>query len=287
MRKWTEEELDLLKSGKTVREVMTLTNRTDSSVRGKAKRLGIEMKASPTVWTEEEIEYLTKNVRRCTYQSIANRLGRTPEAVGLKAHELGISFHAKSNIRKKWTEEEDLYLENNYSKSSMKRLCLKLDRSAVAIRSRARLLGLTRDEHEFITASQLSECFGRDKIVACNWIRHYGLPCHKLGDDTNYIYQIDIEEFWKWADTHRHIIDWQGYKRYSLLPEPSFVEECIQEYSKPKKHRSRITRNEKSKIYRMYCKGIAIKEIADEHSRTEYAIKHILRSYQSELRHSG
>ena len=284
MGSWTKAELEVLKSGKSVREIMTILNRSDSSVRNKAKRLGIQLERSSVLWTDEQLLYLKENIKRKTYDELSNNIGKSPVAIHIKANELGISYHAKSNINKKWTDKEDEYLKRNYSRSTLQNLSKALNRSSIAIRDRARILRIARYEKEYLNASELSACFGRNKIVATNWIRKHGLPAQKLWSNSHYVYMIDIDEFWAWADKNRTLIDWSGYIPLSLLPEPDFVKECIEEYSKPTQHRKKITQCEKIKIYNMYCKGVSIKEIAKVYERTEYAVKHILRDYQTELR---
>lgn len=284
MGSWTKEELEVLKTGKSVREIMTILNRSDSSVRSKAKKLGVPLKDNTNHWTVEQINYLKANIRKKPYSELAQVLGKSVNAVQYKAHSLNISYHAKSNKRKKWTKEEDEYLIRNYSRSSMKNLCKALNRSHLAIRDRAIILGVLRYDGTYLNASELSDCFSCSKFVALNWIKKYGLPAKQLNNIKGNTFMIDVDEFWVWADKNRSLIDWSGYIPLSLLPEPVFVKECIKEHSKPTQHRKKITQCEKVKIYNMYCKGVSIKEIATTFERTEYAIKHILRDYQTDLR---
>lgn len=65
-------------------------------------------------WTEDEIAKLKKMSKTKHYSFIVKKLGKTENAVYLKARKLGISL---IQVRREWTkEEEDIYLMQYYKK---------------------------------------------------------------------------------------------------------------------------------------------------------------------------
>ena len=69
------------------------------------------------------------------------------------------------------------------------------------------------------------------------WINKFDLPCKKVELDVYTRYSIDPVEFWKWAETHKDVINWKKYERGTLFPEPSWINyEWKINHGKPERH---------------------------------------------------
>ena len=104
------------------------------------------------------------------------------------------------------------------------------------------------------------------------WVEKFDLPAIKVKEAKRTRYQIDPEQFWKWADTHRDVINWSGYDLCSILPEPRWVEFEQSRY-KTKRHCCNFTENEVVQIKHMLHRGMSYKEIAAALGRTERSIE--------------
>jgi DNA-binding MarR family transcriptional regulator len=99
-RKWTAKEVALLKElypECPIGEIAKRLGRTTSTVKNRAYRLGLKRKSSlGKLWTAEEVQLLIELYSTHEdIQDIAERIGRTPNAVRAKAHYLGFG---KSHI---------------------------------------------------------------------------------------------------------------------------------------------------------------------------------------------
>ena len=130
----------------------------------------------------------------------------------------------------------------------------------------------------YLSARMLGECFGTNEKAVKRWVEKFNLPAIKVKEPNRTRYQIDPEQFWKWADAHRNIINWSGYDLCSILPEPRWVEFEQARY-KTKRHGQRFTQNEIVRIKHMQHRGLNTKEIAAEMGRTEISIRHVPVSY--------
>lgn len=98
----------------------------------------------------------------------------------------------------------------------------------------------------------LAKFFNVDFRVVTRWIEKFDMPCEKKTYNGINHYDIDLEEFWKWAYKHRDIINWSKYDRGTLPLEPEWVLTEKNNY-KPGKSRSRWTRvrwKQKAKLKR-------------------------------------
>ncbi|MCI0748788.1 MAG: hypothetical protein L0Y58_25560 [Verrucomicrobia subdivision 3 bacterium] len=100
---WRDWEIKRLGTG-TDRAIAKCLGRSESSVEGKRRKLGIES-ASRHFWTSKEEAIIGK----VPDAEAARRLGRTPKAVQHRRHKLGMSFFRVENQRK-WTVAEEALL---------------------------------------------------------------------------------------------------------------------------------------------------------------------------------
>jgi hypothetical protein len=95
-RKWTAKEVALLKElypECPIPKIAKRLGRTTSTVKNRAYQLGLKRKSSlGKLWTAEEIQLLRELYpTRKSVREVAERIGRSPNAVGAKAHYLGFS----------------------------------------------------------------------------------------------------------------------------------------------------------------------------------------------------
>src|SRR5699024_11091854 len=94
---------------------------------------------------------------------------------------------------------------------------------------------------------------------------------------------------WKWASNHQKEFDWRKYKKGTLIPEPSWLDEAIEKSKDiPLRTKQYWTDEEDVKLIQMYYyRGMKQKEIAKQMNRSpnsiEKRIARIRRHYPDKL----
>lgn len=96
-------------------------------------------------WTPEEIVVLRRYYRKKGAKYVAERVGRSPDAVMAKAAKLGIRCPGK----RPWKEWEERYLQRKYGKKAITSIAHTLRRSVPAVRNRAGQLNLTGPRSQY------------------------------------------------------------------------------------------------------------------------------------------
>jgi len=93
------------------------------------------------VWTVEEIR-LARNLLEIgfNYEQIAERLNRSPDAVGFKIREIGLSY----TINCYWQDNEEEIVRKEYLEKTAEELSEIINRSPRAIREKARCMGIQK-----------------------------------------------------------------------------------------------------------------------------------------------
>lgn len=273
---WTKEEEQYLKDNfKTMNfgEIARALDKTPGSVRAKASSL--DLRRPPTnTWTEDEIEFMRKNARRMTIEKVAKKLGRTPKAVSIKAAHLKISFGY-------YTEEEINYIQEAAGTVTIDGIAKKLRRSKMAIKKKMEDLGCGNQHYEAGTYScySLGEIIGVAPETVKRWISHKGLPAvrrakHRQSDKRYIAFHIIPEDFWKWAEEHKNIVEFNKIERNALLPEPDWVEEERKiQYHKPPRFKPWTKSQELQLMTYYYKDGLTQREIAEKMNRTLNSIE--------------
>lgn len=149
-------------------------------------------------------------------------------------------------MRKEWTTAETEYLLDRYCNQPVKKTAAVLGRSTASVKHKAQKLGLNIYVNEFIYARTLARCFNQDIRVVFRWIEKLGLPARKRRVANTLRYLIDVENFWKWAETHKEDINWSRYELMSLPPEPAWV----REEKEATLHRKREPESQETKFFR-------------------------------------
>lgn len=194
-----------------------------------------------------------------------------------------LKLYERSDKKLKWTDKEIRYLENKYEVMNLDHISKKLQRSPRSIKHKALELGLSTKAGEYLHARTLSICFGRDMRVIKRWMKECNLPYKVVYRNSHPFYLIHPDDIWTWAKNHKDEMDWRQYKRYSILPEPDWIEEAIKSQTKLK-HRCSISIYDKALVMKLRRRGYTHKQIAKELDRTVDSVKHI---YREELKKLG
>lgn len=130
--------------------------------------------------------------------------------------------------RKLWTEEEELFLQNNWGAKSINNISKKLSRSYNSVANKANKLGLQSPtlHYDGITIAQLSKALGVYFEISRMWINKYNLPAKKkVFSKKLKVEVITYKDFWEWAEQHKHLINFAHLEPYILGIEPEWVKE--------------------------------------------------------------
>lgn len=96
-------------------------------------------------WTQAEEQYLKEAWDKASPVQIMESLGRTEDSVMRKAKRLGLNVNKAEEdmVKKRWSEEEDSVIIENYKELEVETISQQLGRSVSAIRKRALALGIT------------------------------------------------------------------------------------------------------------------------------------------------
>lgn len=126
-----------------------------------------------------------------------------------------------------WTQEEIEYLEDNYGTVKIKTISKKLNRSASAIVNKVNRMNLGRwYTRAGVTMGEFSKATSIAHGTLRNWTEHYEMPFRKKSIRQSDFYIIKLEDFWKWAETHKQMIEWNKIERLAIGPEPHWVNEA-------------------------------------------------------------
>lgn len=126
-----------------------------------------------------------------------------------------------------WTQEDEAFLDDNYGYKSLDWLCEQLGRTPYAIKNKAVRLGLGRwyNRLEIVTVNELANALNTQYQTVILWSEKYGLPKRKKRFIKDYFSFIDIDLFWKWAENHSSMIEWNKVEKNVLGAEPEWVDE--------------------------------------------------------------
>lgn len=129
---------------------------------------------------------------------------------------------------KRWTKEEFKYLEDTWGESSIPTIAKNLNRSVNAIKIKAvRLnLGPFLDAGEYITVNKFmkemaGDYVGKDYTIK-QWIDK-GLKIKTKRVISNSYKVIYLNDFWKWAEKNRTLVDFSKLEPLVFGKEPEWV----------------------------------------------------------------
>lgn len=186
-----------------------------------------------------------------------------------------------SRSGKKWTEEELNYLQDKWGVMTLEGIAKKLKRTEVAVKLKAQRIGLgdPRTHLNGITMSELSKALNIHYGIVRNWRDKYGLPVRQVRLVKKPVWVISYDDFWKWAEKNKHMIDFSRVERLALGPEPKWVAEKrkadeLTKLHKPQPHNTPWSDDDIAKLKWMLKQfRYTYPEISKELGRSHGAIK--------------
>lgn len=130
--------------------------------------------------------------------------------------------------KRKWTKEEEHYLQDKWGTLSVQGIANKLGRSenAIVVRAQRMNLGAHLMGSHKVSVNQLMKTIQGGKQqgnwTRDRWIRH-GLPVTRQKVKTSSFLMIDLDDFWKWAEDNQEIINLSLLEENSLGAEPEWA----------------------------------------------------------------
>lgn len=128
-----------------------------------------------------------------------------------------------------WKPEEIEYIEENWGKTSLKRMSQRLGRSEAAIKlkvGRKLHLGAFLDAGDYVTYNQLAKALGKysaNTYTLISWVKNRGFPIKYKTVGNNKFRVVYLNDFWKWAEQNRDFIDFSRLDENILGAEPAWV----------------------------------------------------------------
>lgn len=129
-----------------------------------------------------------------------------------------------------WTKQEEEYLIEKWGTVSVKTIAKKLNRSenAIVVRKNRLGLGAFLENGEYITWNQLSLALGKgnvDSYKMTSWVKNREFPVHTKRVNANTYKVVYLEEWWKWAEKNRDLLDFSDFEENILGEEPDWAKE--------------------------------------------------------------
>lgn len=193
--------------------------------------------------------------------------------------------------RKNWTEEEIQYLEDKWGMLSTIAIASKLGRSIEGVKLKACRLGLgdQRLAIDGITMNQFSKATKIPYRTLKYWIEHKDFPARKkLLVKENRILIVKYDEFWKWAEKNKRLINFAKFEPNILGLEPEWVKikrgadmlnVCKKDHNEPWSDKE-----DKELISMVKAQKFTYPDIARQLKRSELAIRKRLMDLNIKLR---
>lgn len=231
-RKWTreeQEELIELSKTKKISELVKILDRTSSSIKDQARRLGITLIPDRRNWTEEEYKLLEKLVveDKKSPKEIASILGRSEDSITIKINRRGLK--AQGNDKRFWTSEEEEILSDLWGTVSVDKIAEKLDRTVSSLKNKVFQLGLgsqMENNYDGISITQVAELFNvNDQTVSIYWIS-LGLKTttRNISKTRKYRY-VTINDLYDFLEKNQNIWDSRYLEKNILGKEPDWLKE--------------------------------------------------------------
>lgn len=95
-------------------------------------------------WTKDEEQILKRDFNKVLLKELAERLGRTEDALKTRAYTLGLINNGEVNPRTKWEKEDVNYLKKSIKSKSYEEIGEYLGRSSAAVASKASSLKISK-----------------------------------------------------------------------------------------------------------------------------------------------
>jgi hypothetical protein len=202
----------------------------------------------------------------------------------LNANTKGVGISLRGN----WTDDDEFYLQDNWGSKSVTLISKHLNRPYDVVRRKAVELGLLNPtlHYDGITVRLLSMVIGISSSTLKTWILQFGFPAkQKVFAKKQRVYVVSYEEFWKWAEEHKHLINFSKLDHLILGKEPEWVKEKRRVDRKKYQERRPWTKEDKSRLISMVSSyRYTYPELAGLLKRSEPSIKRKLRDLNIKAR---
>lgn len=244
-----------------------------------AEANGLELPKS-NEWTEKEIELLKELSEQYHYADIADMMGKTENAIYLKARRLGITL---IQDRRKWTEEEEIELQDLWGTKSIEFIAKKLKRTVFSIKVKATRMGIgpmIKNNYELLTISDICESLqvSRDRIMN-TWVKlGLKLKKKKLTETMSY-YTITLKDLMEFLELNQNEWDSRNLEPNLFGSEPEWLNEkrTKDKIENPLWYR-KWTEEEIKMVEKLFKSGKEYDEIGKLINRSEWAIANLIRS---------
>ena len=134
-------------------------------------------------------------------------------------------------LNRNWTKQEEEYLVENWGTLSVRTIAKNLNRSENAVVARKYRLGLGSflESGEYITWNQLQIALCGNQTGSgykmISWVRNRDFPIHTKRVNKNSFKVVYLDEWWKWAEKNRDLLDFSKFGENLLGEEPQWVKE--------------------------------------------------------------
>lgn len=180
------------------------------------------------------------------------------------------------NHGKRWSDEDDNYLQERWGRTTIEKLAEKLERTEESIRQRSITLNLGRWQEAggiYIGPTQISELIGMSLKGVYYWIETNKLPARSVKKNKNHIHQVDMLDLIKFLEENQDLWDSRNLERFGLGQEFKWLKEKRKrDLKKHTKHREPWTKADDERLLELYKQGLTPDEIAEELKRTSTSI---------------
>lgn len=238
-----------------------------------AKANSLELPTS-NEWTKEEIETLKLLANEYHYKDIAKKMGKTENAIYLKARKLKIILIQE---RRKWTFEEEQKFKDLWGNKTIELIAKELKRSVISLRIKAikmELGSMISNNYKIITISDISELLGvtRERITD-TWLKlGLNIRLTKLTNKKSYM-TVTWDDLIQFLENNQNEWDSRKVAINMLGQEPIWLEKKrLRDLKENPLWYRRWTEEEIIKAINLFNNGKDYNSIAFEIDRSERAV---------------
>lgn len=194
-------------------------------------------------------------------------------------------------MEKTWSQQEINDLEELWGKYSIETISTKLGRSIIAIKAEALKLKLGPFllNSEYMSVNSIAKELNICHHTMGDWCKLFNFPyINKKVSKVNRVRCVKLNEFWKWAEKYKYLIDFSKLEVSALGKEPEWVSEK-RKYDERKAlllkpYNSVWSNSEIGRLKYMLNKGYTYPAICLDLKRTQGAVKRKISDLNIKLR---
>lgn len=231
-------------------------------------------------WTDEQINELKELSQKYDKAQIAKIMGKSENAIYLKAKRLEITLIQR---RRKWTKEEEDLLRELWGSKSIEYIANKLKRTVFSIKVQAVKMGIgpmINNNLEILTISDVSELLNisRDRITI-TWVKlGLNLKKLKLTKKRSY-YTVTLEDLMDFLEKNQNEWDSRNVEVNTFGIEPEwFLKKRENDRNENPQWYRKWTNDEIKRAEQLFKLGKSYEEISVAIDRSEWAVANLLRN---------